>query len=285
MNKFNARTISTHEVAERLIEMLDDLFNENLISGPVLRKKRSFKTVLRAINHADRIVSRNMQLSAQVVIYSPPGEAVLDLTQQGNFQGDIAADLLEQVDLDPQTRAMFIEADAHLHVLEITSRYLDVFESYPAQAQKSEHRIRKVSPDDFSRDRDGQKRRFSHFHGRFYGDLPHEPVCYYLPSQQRLVLGQDVENPAFLRFTARIMPGILNVADVTDDKCDFKIYNIVSPHDAFEYLIYEAMLQLIPMTASEARNLVLSLRNQESIDYLTTKPTDSNVVVPRMSFG
>lgn len=290
MENLNRRYIQANEVAERLIEILDDLHMDGAITGAAIRKKATFLTMLRAINHAERIVMRNSQSHGQVVVYAPSGEGNLFLDDQGRYEGDMKSDISGQ-DLSTAAHSHFLVKESHLRIIEIVSRHLDIYDEYPTDGARSDNRIRKISKAEYDQFEDRFIRNTSFFFSNFYSDSTVDNICYYLPQENRLVLGQLFDSPVFLQFEARLMPGIVAIRDIPErqitarDCLEFKSYKMIAPHEAFEYLILEAALYLLPMSAVDARAIIKADLVEERLHYLRTKPSDRNVIVPKMSFG
>lgn len=282
----NERTIDTGEVAERVNDILDDLYNDQLINPTTYRKKSNFPSILRAINHADRQVCRDSQASRQVVVYVPEGKTRVLFNDLTRYEYLRKQNIIDQEIIDDKN--WFINRDTHLYVLEILDRYLYVFENYPTDGERSTHRIRKVGEAEYNRAEHHFTKPQTFMLRRFYSDQRLDPLAYFSLGDQRLVLGQDFDGDVFLQFNARVMPGIVNVGDIekkAKTSENYDIYRVVATHDAFEWLVLEAASFLLPVTLNDARASLQAQILDSRDRYLTTKPTERNVVVPRPSFG
>lgn len=289
MDRFNASDIQTLEVAERLKEDLKDFYQDRLIQSATFREKTSFANLLRAINHADRLICRDTHAEKFVVVYAPEGQTNIFLDNNDRYTSEVQ-DAIEALDIPDDDKTIFLSRMYGVYVIQINSRHLYIHKEYPTGAEISEDRRRKVGHDEFygpvQRVRQTLTVRYTD-RGRSWNDKEVESQVLFIPGENRLILGKAPEEPLFIRFQARVQPGILNLKDIPKSKisqCDYSIYKILSPHTAFEYLLSEALMWLLPRSAHDARQIVGRDRDREDFRYQKMKPTDSNVVVPDHSF-
>lgn len=287
-----ARSISTYEVALRIKDELNDFHIDDLISSQVHEKKTRFINVLRAINHADRIVTRDMNLSGVIVLFVPAETHNIIFAQNKRYANEYFNSIqAQQADLISEDSNYFLGRDQYLDIIAILDRFLYIYDRYPTGAEKVEARIKKKSVEDYR----GIENELSRIENSTYIASPYyedsreaDSYCYFIPDEGRLVLQEKFKSPKFLSFTARLMPGLIRLADVKEedrDSNEYDMYNIKTPHWGMELLIYEALEWLLPLSASDARALVKQQKLEQKEGFESKKPGDSNVITPHFSWG
>lgn len=291
MEKQTARSISTEEMAVRIREELDDFYNDGLISPTTFNKKKQYRNIIRAINHADRIIARDMNLTGSVIVFVPADTANVIFSENHLYAGDYFDDInAQKADIINRDRNYFLGKDQYLDVIAIQDRFLYVYTDYPINNPQTTSRIKKLSEEDFM----GIENRTRNIDTGYWAEPYFEDVreedayCYFVPDEGRLVMSKMFKTPNFLKFRARLMPGVVNMSDLTDNEKDqeqWSVYESKSPHWAFELMISEALLWLIPRSSADARQLVQRDRDREKVSFEQSKPGDSNVIVPHHSWG
>lgn len=290
MEKKRSRNISTEEVAVRIQEDLDDFYNDELISSNAFSKKNTFINILRAINHADRIIARDMNLTGSVVVYVPADTDNVIFSEQYRYESQVLSDIQSQAaDLIDRDEAYFLAKNQYLDVISILDRYIYVHDEYPSGSEKNSARLKKISEEDYrgiaNRARNAETGSWTE---PYYDDLRKEDAyCYFVPDEGRLVIGKMFKSPKFLTFRGRLMPGIIQMQDISENEKKQKkwnIYQIQTPHWGLELMVSEALLWLLPRSASNARGIVKQERNEQKVGFENSKPGDSNVIVPHHSW-
>lgn len=290
MSHSNSRSIHTEELAERILENLDDFFSDDLISSAAYSKKSSFTQVLRAINHADRITSRDMNRVAQVVMYVPADTNNIIFAEQYQYVADYIESIdSQEADLIDRDFVYFLGKDRFLDIIDILDRYLYVYNKHPVGGQNTESRIKKLSPEDFMGVEDRLRQlEETYWATPYYEDTPEETAyAYFMPDEGRIVLSKQFKTESFLQFRGRLMPGIVSLRDLDGSTIkdeDWEIYTVLTPHWGIELLVQEALDWLLPMSASDARAIVKQEKAIQKEGFESKKPGDSNVIVPHHSF-
>ncbi len=287
MNPLNSQAISSKDAAERIIDDLNDFQADGLINGSTFKRKTSFLSVLKALNHADRVVCRDLFIEKLVVVYIPPGANNIFLSQKAQDVADIQ-EAIHEMDLEDSQEAFFLSKYDYTNVLSVESRFVDVFNKYPVGPERSEKRFTKVSLSDFFNTDDYHKPYSSRQRYSYINRPLPENKCVFILGENRFILGQTFDTPRFARFNARVMPGILDVTRFPKSKvtaCDYDSYATLAPHYSFEYFLAESLLYLIPKSNLDARRIVATDRNREKDEMQRMKPSDNNVIVPYHSFG
>lgn len=280
-DQYNDRTIQTKEAVERLKEALVDLRDDGMLTPQAFLRKSGKTTLMRAVNHADRLCCRDLNIYTQVVAYVPPGDVNVLFDEQKRYRSNVQSAINELED-SQVVRNWFLGNLNSIYVIEIISRYLYVHREYPSGNEKTDKRLRKVSTSEFRGGEEYFRRAASRSFVGVYRDRPEEAMCYFDPNASRLVLGQRFEGERFLSFEARLMPGIMNLEDASSQKEG--TYKILTPHTAFELLLYEAILYLLPASSVDARNLIFSQKEVERRRSLESQPVERTVVRPHFSF-
>lgn len=288
MHTSNSRNIPTIELAEEILEELDDLYQDQAISAPIYRKKRGYSKVIKAINNADRVTVRDMNLTAMVVLFVPQDQASIPFANNYRYYQKYQDSINADTDLSSENKKFFLGKDAFLDVVEIKSTYLYVFDSYPVSAERSESRIKRVNHSEFyGREERLRYLQSTYFPTQYYEDRKDiESLCYFIPDEQRLVLDAKFSSDTFLQFEGRIMPGLITFASLSDqDKAneDWARYTIKAPHWAYETLKYEALLYLLPMS-SQAYKIIEERKARVKRDMEASKPSDSTILTPPHSY-
>lgn len=280
MSAYNAKTIDTNDVAERVADELSDFHSNGLITGATLKSKTNYTNLIKAINTADREVCRDSQIHRLVVVYAPPERNTILFDQNSQYLANMIQGV-QGADVGSRNLPYFINKHDYINVVEIFSRYLEVFSEYPTGGETASSHIRKVSPSEL--------RQPSNTRRKATNDYVHqeneqaERRCAFLPEENRLLLDRSMTSGAFLRFEGRIFPGVINtskLSDVDRKKTNYSAYKIVCPHTAHAFLIGAAVYHSLPISSGDARALAFSSMQREKRDYLKMKPRDSNVVVP-----
>lgn len=287
------RKINTEEIALRIADELNDFHASGLIESSIVNKRSRFVNLIRAINHADRIVTRDMNLEGYVIVFAPASTNNIIFSQNADFASEYYDDLVaQQADLINSDFYYFTGVDQYLDVLDIYSRYVYVFDQYPTGGIKPGSRLKKRAASDFySRQEEISNIETSNTYvaSPYYDEARDaDSMCYFIPDEGRLVLEQQFATAKFLGFEARLMPGIVNLSDLKDydrDSSDYDIYKIKTPQWGMELLVYEALDWLIPLSAPEAKNLVKAQKMEQKRGFEDSSPGDSNVIVPHFSWG
>lgn len=290
MGHTTGRSIATEELAERILEALDDFYQSEMITAAIYEKKKGFTQIIRAINHADRITARDMNLSGQVVVYVPADTNNIIFPEQYQYLPDYVQSVDDQeADLIDRDFAYFLMKDSYLDIIAILDRYLYVYDSYPAKGNKSTDRIRKVSPEDYASLEDDLTKNETYRAEPYYDDLREEnSFAYFIPDEGRMVMNKQFETASFLLFRARLMPGVfslkyLHSTDIEKQNWE-NAYSVVCPHWALELLVAEALGWLLPMGAGAAQKLIKQEIMIQKEGFESKKPGDSNVIVPHHSY-
>lgn len=284
----STHTISTTEVAERIIDSINDYQSDGLITGMQYRTKTGYKNVLRAINHADREVCLNLVVNRLVVVYVPPNTSSIPFSFNKHNTGKVI-ESINALSLPVPNNIYFLQKLDYLQILEINDRLVSVHDSYPTGQEDSTEVLRKISSTEFFNhtvEREG--RYFLSYNLPGYGFAPEEKVCTFIPDENRLVIADGYSTAKFLRFRARIQAGIFNVANLKTqciEEKDYNQYKIVAPLYALEYLIEEAIYRLLPKSSLDAKRIANADRQDQKQQALALRPTDRNVIVPYSSFG
>lgn len=278
MSDRTARKIDTEEVALRIQDELNDFHVEGLVSTQINNKKSRFVNIIRAINHADRIITRDMNLEGVVVVYVPANTTDIVFSQNylhaDKYFNSIDA---QKTNLITNDYAYFTLKDQYLDIIAILDRFLYLYDEYPFGGTKASGRIKKKSASDFWSTQKNYDARGS------------DSFCYFIPDEGRLVLQQQADSGRFLSFQARLMPGLVRLTDLTYEKRDSTEYNdtyqIKTPHWGMELLVYEALDWLLPLSSTDAKQLVKQQKAEQKIGFENSKPGDTNVIVPHFSFG
>lgn len=288
-----ARKIDTEEIALRIQDELNDFHVEGLVSTQINNKKSRFINIIRAINHADRIITRDMNLEGTVVVFVPADTTDIVFSQNADFAHEYIESLESQeANLIDSDYYYFTGKDQFLDVISISDRYLYIFDDYPQGGTKPSGRIKKRGANDFfSRQDDLSRTQGTNWLLDPYYDEAREAesVCYFIPDEGRLVLEKKFVSSKFISFQARLMPGLVRLADLKNydrNATDYNdVYKVKTPHWGMELLVYEALDWLIPLSSPDAKNLVKAQKAEQKIGFENSKPGDSNVVVPHFSWG
>ena len=284
------RNVSTEELAIRIREDLDDLYNGNVIDGRTYNKKRQYVNIMRAINHADRLVCRDITLTGSVIVYVPADTSNVIFSENHLYKKQVFDNIKAQTaDIIKRDKNYFLAKEQYLHVTEILDRYLYVFEDYPVNTVRTEARIKKLSEEDYM----GLESRNRSVKTGFWAEPYFEDVreddafCYYIQDEERLVMQKKFKTASFLKFRARLMPGVLQMQDLSENEKDqqkWDVYRVLAPHWAFETMQAEALVRLTPLSEAEARALVKNERDEQEFGMHQKRPSDSNVIVPHHSW-
>lgn len=286
-----ARKISTKEIAVRLREELDELYNDDMVSARAYKRKREFVNVLQAINEADRELTRDINLEGSTIAYVPAETSNLIFSNQHLYVPEFVESLSDKEsdgDIITDDYVYFLGENQYLDVIEILDRYLYVYDEYPVNEVQSTSRIRKISESDYM----GIENRIRTNETAFWNEPYFEDKrqvdawCYYMVDQGRLHMNKKFESGKFLKFKARLMPGIVSMGDITaDQKNDEKwdIYTIRTPHWGYEALRAKALVNLLPISAENARGVAERREARAEQRFYAAMPSDTNVIVPHHS--
>jgi len=282
MSTYNAKTIDTNDIAQRVIDALSDFHADGLITGPTLRSKTNYTNLLKAINDADREVCRDSQTTRLVVVYAPPGQTSIPFDQNSRYLSDIIQGV-QGADLEPTNLLYFLAKYDYINVVEIQSRYIETFSKYPTGSEQAEGHIRKVGIAELRSAGRGEPDTLSQRVSYKNPSNSSANKASFIPDENRLILGSALKDGGFLRFQGRIWPGIINTHKILEkdlDKENYGAYKIVAPHTAHAFLVNAAVYHSLPISSQNARTIAGQSMGREKRDYLKMKPSDSNVVVP-----
>lgn len=286
----NHRAIRTEEVASRILDDLFEAHEAGELSSSALRRKTTYRQVLKAINHADRVACRDLNIERSIVFYIPASTYNIPFDSNDQFSGDILTELRSQNLTDPN-RGYFYNKFDYLNILDLNDRYIHIYNEYPTSSEQSQTKIRLVHTSEFFNTKDyvdGSEYDYSVYGEPYDTDLDIKFQGTYIPDENRLILGGAYTTATFGRCMARIMPGIFNVGSVPDaraQECDYKDYMVVAPQYAFEYLLSEAILYLLPKTPTNTRRALEIDREREKSNMAKAKPRARAVVSPPFSWG
>jgi len=281
------RDISTNELAVRVQNELQSFHQDKLISSFDYRKCKKYISLIRAINHADRIVTRDMDLEAVVVVFVPADTNNVFLHENYRDWANYVDNIKGQTNLTTRDRNYFLGKEKFLNIISIPDRFLNIFSDYPAGGARQSAHFRKVSYEDYQGRIHTNEILSEQYFGRTYQDNRQDPLCYFSVSESRITLGTMFESPRYLQFTARVMPGNVNLDDIGEanvDNEDYNAYTVLAPHWSMELMIYETLLWLLPTSAKKARALCKQERDEQKLGHESQKPKDNNVIVPHFSY-
>jgi hypothetical protein len=286
----NERYIRAEEVSARILDDLTDAHEAGELSSSQLRRKTTYRQVIRAINHADRIVCRDLNVERYIVFYIPANTNNIPFDSNEQFSGKILEELRSK-SLENPNRSYFYNKFDYLNVLDINDRYIHIYKEYPVSSEQSDAKIRLVNTSEFFNTKDyldGSEYSFNPFGEPYDTDIDIRFQASFIPDENRLILGGGYTTPVFARCMARIMPGIFNVSSVPDARaqsCEFDDYKVVAPQYTFEHLLSEAILYLLPKTPTATRRHMERMREREKSNTAKAKPVERSVITPPFSWG
>lgn len=286
-----SRQLKATDLIDEIKAILTEYADNNWIPQKSLIHNLTTPRLLKALNRADVEVCSNYRMQGNVVLYIPPKQDHILLEYQTYYAHKYAEAWSDEYqDIAPEILDSYLFHEYYLSIIEIKSEWLNILSQYQAkpQAWQIETSIRKISFERFVNLRRTLGDHYENPYRAIFGSSSNLPitndVCTFEPDRQELLLASPFDEGKFLQFQARLIPRMLPLQLIKDWESGKDVpsadYPVLAPAFTEEWLINEAVMRVLPRTATPAREQTAQELMRAKNSVLFNKPSDQTGFTP-----
>lgn len=262
------------EIMGVIDNILDDLYNDGVISSASYNRKSSDRFKLWAINSSDRNVCLNIALSTTVSLYVPPDLRTIFFDRQVEYLSEWIAAHSTIEAADSAQYARLVTRAERYDVISVLSAEAYAYASLPVgEIGAPDSVLTHALPEQIG---NKQGNKYLTTTGRVVTEQPTRNQFYVEPNARKMILSDAFSSARWVRFEAQVAPVTAQVTDLATSEIDD--YEILAPYWCKDWLAYDAIIRMIsPVIANNAG--YVQARDQARITAYQNRPGTGNVII------